>query len=77
MNSNKKIARIVGVLFIAWWISLIVGPALINSILDGPDYFINVSANENQVLIGVLLELIVAGLVVGIAVMMFPIFKKA
>ena len=74
-NPNKT-ARIVGILFIVWWVMLIVGPELINSITGDPDYFINVSANENQVLVGVLLELIVASVVVGIAVMLFPIFKE-
>jgi len=48
----------------------------IGPILDDPDYLINVSANKNQMLIGVLFELILAGAVVGIAVFMFPILKK-
>ena len=44
--------------------------------LDAPDYLVNVSANENQVLIGMLLELVNCVAVVGIPVMLFPILKK-
>ena len=41
-----------------------------------PDYLVNVSANERQVIIGMLIELIWALAVVGIPVMLFPILKK-
>jgi len=50
--------------------------SFIGPILDTPDYLIKVSANVNQMLIGVLFELILAGAVAGIAVFMFPILKK-
>ena len=76
MNSNRKTAVIVGVLFITATVSAVVSGFLVGPILDGPDYLINLSANENQVLIVVLLELILAVSVVGIAVFLFPIFRK-
>jgi len=76
MNSNKKTARIVGVLFISATVSAVLSGFLIGPILDGPDYLIAVSANENQLLIAVLLELILAVSVVGIAVFLFPIFRE-
>jgi hypothetical protein len=41
-----------------------------------PDYLVTISANEGQVIIGMLIELIWALVVVGIPVMLFPIFKK-
>jgi hypothetical protein len=41
-----------------------------------PDYLVNVSANEAQVVIGMLIELIYALAVVGIVVMLFPILRK-
>ena len=41
-----------------------------------PDYLVNVSANEAQVVIGMLIELIYALAVVGIVVMLIPILKK-
>ncbi len=77
MNSTKKTARIVGVLFIiatvAGALSAIV---LLEPILTAPDYLIKVSENKNKVIIGALLDLIGAGAFVGVAVMIFPIFKK-
>lgn len=67
---------IVGVLFITATAASIIAGLFIAPILDDPDYLNNVSANENRVLIGALLELIAAGAVVGTAVMLFPVFKK-
>jgi hypothetical protein len=75
MNSNRKTAIIVGVLFIAATvagiISVVFGPNL-----DAPDYLANLSANENQVLIGGLFEFTMAVLIAGIPIFMYPILKK-
>jgi len=76
LDSNRKTAVIVGVLFITATVSAVVSGFLVGPILDGPDYLISVSANENQVLIAVLFELILAVSVIGIAVFLFPIFRK-
>ena len=65
-----------GVLFIVATVSSVIGGLLIESIIDAPDDLVNVSANENQVIIGVLLELTWAASAVGITVLMFPILKK-
>ncbi|MBY9005107.1 MAG: DUF4386 domain-containing protein [Candidatus Lokiarchaeota archaeon] len=82
MNSNKRTARIVGVLFIVATAAPIM-TALVLGFLGGgvlaepiPDYLVTVSANENQVLTGMLIELIWALAVVGIPVMLFPVLKK-
>ena len=58
---------------VTWFIG---AESLIASILNAPDYLINLYPNKTQVIIGVLLELINATVVVGIAVLMFPILKK-
>ena len=77
MNTSRKIAIIVGVLFITATVASILGYfVLLEPILDAPDYLVNVSANENQVLIGMLIQLMWALAVVGIPVMLFPILKK-
>jgi len=76
MNLNRKTAIIVGVLFIISTVAGILSAVFLEPILNAPDYLINVSANENQVIIGALLELICAGAFLCIAVMMFPILKK-
>ncbi len=70
MNST-----IVGVLFITATVAHIIAGLFLQPVLDDPDYLNNASANENRVVIGVLLELIAAGAVVGSAVMLFPVFK--
>ena len=76
MNTNRKTAIIVGVLFLTAMVTSLLGGGLLESILNAPDYLISVSANKTQVIIGVLLELINGIAVVGIAVLMFPIFRK-
>jgi len=76
MNSNRKIAMIVGVLFITGTVAGMLSVVFSGSILGAPDYLTKVSANENRVVIGALFELILGAANVGIAVMLFPIFKK-
>ena len=74
--NTKKTARIVGVLFITATVTAILSIVFLGSTLDAPDYLANVSENENQVIIAVILELILAVSVIGIGFMMFPILKK-
>lgn len=76
MNSNRKTARIVGALFLIAMVASLVGGIWLESILSAPDYLATVSVSRTQVVIGVLLELVNGIAVVGIAVMMFPLFKK-
>ena len=77
MNSIKKTARIVGVLFITATVTSILGTfGLLEPILDAPDYLVNISASENQMLIGIFIDSINAVVVVVIPVMLFSIFKK-
>jgi hypothetical protein len=52
------------------------GDSLIGSILNAPDYLVNVYPNRTQVIIGVFISFILGLAVVGIAVVMFPILKK-
>jgi hypothetical protein len=75
-NSSRKIAIIVGVLFLTAMVTSLLGGGLLDSILSASDYLIAVSENETQLIIGVLLELINAIAVVGIGVLMFPILKQ-
>ena len=76
MDTNKKTARIVGVLFIIGTVAGILSIAFTEPILDDPDYLIKVSTNENQIIIGALLVLIMGLALAMVPVMMFPIFKK-
>ena len=76
MNTNKKTARRVGVLFIIATVAGILSVAFLGSVLSDPDYLVNFSTNANQVIIGALLDLLGAGAFVGLAVVIFPILKK-
>ncbi|MEZ4670755.1 MAG: DUF4386 domain-containing protein [Anaerolineae bacterium] len=76
MNSNRQTAKIVGALFLASNITFLLGAMVfLAPILGSTDYLTLVSANRAQVAVGALLELINGIAYVGIAVLMFPLFK--
>jgi hypothetical protein len=76
MNTNRKTAITVGVLFIVATVLNVLGKNIYQPILDAPDYLINISANENQVIIGGLLVLFSAFASASIAIWLYPILKK-
>jgi hypothetical protein len=76
MNSNKKAAKMVGVLFILAAISAIAGVLLYDPILKDPDYLIKGSEHSNQVILGAVMELILVVSAVGTATTMFPLLRK-
>ena len=65
-----------GVLYVIGTVAGILSVVFLGSILDDPDYLINVSANENQVVLGALFILIMGLALAMVPVMMFPILKK-
>jgi hypothetical protein len=82
MNTNRKTAIIVGVLFIIATAAPIMTAPFIGFLGGGiigepiPDYLVTVSANQNQVYIGMFIELIWALAVIGIPVVLFPVLRK-
>lgn len=75
-RTNQKTARIVGALFLISNVTFLLGSfVLVEAILGSPDYLNLVSADRNQMVLGVLLELINGIAYLGIAALMFPIFK--
>ena len=76
MNSNRKTAIIVGVLYIVATVAGILSGVVLMPILEEPDNLMNVSVNENRVIIGALFELIMAVAVAGIAFMIYPILRQ-
>ena len=76
MNSHRKTAIIVGVLFIMALVIFLIGQAIYEPILGSPDYLDNAYPNRVIVIIGILLEFISALAVVLIPVLLFPILKK-
>ncbi len=76
MNTSRKTAIIVGVLFIMALVLFLIGKAFYEPILSSPDYLDNTYPNRVIVIIGILLEFISALAVILIPVLLFPILKK-
>jgi len=82
MSASRKIAIVVGVLFITATAAPIMTAPFLGFLGGGiigepiPDYLVRVSASENQVYIGMFIELIWALAAIGIPVALFPILKK-
>ena len=76
MNTYRKTATIVGVLYIIGTVTGVLSVVFTGSILDEPDYLISVSANANQVILGALFVLIMGLALAMVPVVMFPVSKK-
>lgn len=76
MNSNKKAARLVGILFILAAVTAVIGLLLYDPILNEPDYLTAGAEHSRQVVLGAVLELILVVSAVGTATTMYPILKK-
>lgn len=74
MDTNRKTAVIVGVLYIIGTVAGVVSLFVMGPVLNDP--LVQFSANQNQVAIGALSVLIMALALAMVPVMMFPIFKK-
>ncbi len=75
MNRNRKTAIIVGVLFIIATAASILSLPFLASI-NAPNYLVDVSANANQLLIGVFLSVIAAFASASIAIALYPVLRK-
>jgi uncharacterized protein DUF4386 len=75
MNSNRKIARIAGVLFIIATVTVLVSQLFLGSISPS-DYLSNISAHQNQVILGALFQVIAAFACAGIAISLYPVLRK-
>lgn len=75
MNSNRKTAITVGVFYIlatvAGILSAVFGPDT-----DALDYLAKLTANQNRVMTGALLEFTMAVMIVGISIYLYPILNK-
>ena len=75
-GTNRKTAIIVGVLYIIGTVAGILSVVFYGPILNGSDYLIKVSANENQIVLGALCVLTMGFALAMVSVMLFPIIKK-
>jgi hypothetical protein len=76
MNTDRKTAIVVGVLYIIGTVSGVLSLVLTGSIFDAPDYLVQVAANANQVIIGALFVLLMGFALTMVPVVMFPILRK-
>lgn len=76
VNTHRKTAVIVGLLFIIGTVAGVLSGLITAPILGAPDYLREIAANESQFVSGALLILVMGFPLAMIPVMMFPIFKK-
>lgn len=76
MTTYRKIALIVGLLFLISYAGVFVGAAIVGSSLDAATYLTTAYPNQSQVITGMLVQFLNDAAIVGIAVMLFPIFRK-
>jgi len=76
MNTNRRTAIIVGVLYIIGTVAGILSVVFSTPILNGPDFLSKVSGNENQFIIAALFVLLMGLALALVPVMLFPILKK-
>ena len=76
MNTYRKIAIIVGVLYIIGTVAGILSVVFSTPILDGPDFLTKISANENQFITAALFVLLMGLALALVPVMLVPILKK-
>ena len=76
IDQNRSNAIIVGILFIVATFTNVIGNSVSKSIFDNPNFISIVSANENQILLGVLLVVVSAFASAGIAIWLYPSIKK-
>lgn len=76
MDSYRKTAVIVGVLFLIGDIAGVLSVVVSGPILNAPNYLSTVSANENQIVVGSFLLLVMGFALALIPVVAFPIFKR-
>ena len=75
MNRYRKTAIIAGVLFITATAASILSLPFLAPI-NAPNYLVNVSANGNQVILGVLLTFIGAATSASIAISLYPLLRR-
>jgi hypothetical protein len=76
MNTGRKTAIIVGVLFIIGTVAGVLSVVLTSSILTGSDFLAAVAANETQVIMAALLVLTMGLALAMVPVVIFPILKQ-
>jgi hypothetical protein len=76
MPSYRRTAIVVGALFIIGDIAGVLSVLVTGGLLDGPVALAKIAANQNQLVLGALLVLVMGLALAMVPVVMFPVFKK-
>ena len=76
MKTYRKTAIVAGVLFLAGYLGIFLGSAIYSPVVDAPDYLSVIFPNKTQVVLGMFIELINDVAVIGIPIVLYPVFKK-
>jgi hypothetical protein len=76
MNTYRKTATLVGILFIIGTVAGILSVVCTQAILGDPGFLAKVSGNENQIALGALFVLLMGLSLAMVPVVMYPILKK-
>lgn len=74
--NNRRIARIVGALFIVATAASLLGGALTGPSLDAPDYLVRLVANRDLIVLGAIVKFVGAAASVGIAIALYPVLRR-
>ena len=73
--SQRKTARIVGVLFILGFAGIVTA-VFTQPILNDPNYLIKASVNENKIIMGAFFQFIMAAACAGIGISLYPVLRR-
>ena len=76
MNSDRKIARNAGILFLVAMVTSLTGGGLLESIISAPDYLDLFYTRRTLASVGAFLEFINGFAVIGIVVLLYPVLKR-
>ncbi len=76
MNSDRRAATTVGILFIVATVAGVVSVLSLGSILDTPDHLSAVSDSQARVIVGALFYFIMAVAIPAIAIVIYPILRR-
>ena len=75
-GTHRKNAVVAGILFIIGTASGVISAAIGIPVWNAPDYLLKLSANENLINLGIILQFIMAISCAGISLALYPILKK-
>jgi hypothetical protein len=76
MDTNRRSAIIAGILFVIATFASLLGTGFTGSVLNAPDYLVKLSAQGNQIVVGVLFAFIAAAGSASIAISLYPVLRK-